>query len=770
MIAETSSAEETLASLKPGDSVFLVGIGGSGMSRLAHLLMDRGLSVLGSDCAPNGESQRLAVRGVRVFDGHSASHMDGCDAKIIVISSAIPGDNPEVAVSRSRNLPVFKRAEVLSAIMRQAKSVAVAGMHGKTTTSALLAFVLSRLGSLDAFAIGGAVPQLDEHRSGAADGYFIAETDESDGTLALYHPEQTILLNVDEEHLDHFSGIGAIKDAFRLLSEQTSGRIFFCSDDDYLMEICSGRTCATSYGFSEKADYRVTCCEPFANHGGAEFELTHEGMLLGRFELKLFGRVNVLNAAGVLAFLHMNGFDLVEVRKWLAEFHGVRRRQELLAETGGVLVYDDYGHHPSEVEATLAGFKLMGRRLLVAFQPHRHTRTAHLMEQFAGCFKSADRLWLADIYSAGENPIDGVSSELLALKIRESGQQVDFLPNLRHLARSIAAARIPGDLIVYMGAGDMTHVAREFANELKIIDSQIEEIRRQVSEMTRLRAYEPLAKKTTLRVGGAADIYCEPASEADLVAVLRYCKRSNLPVFILGRGSNLLVRDGGIRGVVLSLMQPDFSKIERVGERIYCGAGAKLKEVSLLAKKQGLAGFEFLEGIPGSIGGALRMNAGAMNGATFDIVESVRLVGRDGTITELPASEVPVSYRSCSLLKDHIALGAVLCGRPDAVEAIGARMDAYSQKRWKSQPKESSAGCIFKNLESCSAGKLIDELGLKGLRIGGASVSTVHGNFIVNDGGATAVDVLNLIELLKTRVREARGVELHTEVEIVGEP
>lgn len=770
MMAQTSNVDEALASLKPGETVFLVGIGGSGMNGLAHLLMDRGISVSGSDSALNGPSQRLAARGARVFDGHDERHIDGADVKFTVISSAIPRDNPEVAASRARNLPVFKRAEVLSAMMRRAKSVAVAGMHGKTTTSAMLAFVLSRLGALGEFAVGGIIPQLDEKTARDAGGFFVAETDESDGTLALYHPNQTILLNVDEEHLDHFDGIESIQAAFRLLSEQTSDSIFFCADDAHLAEICAQRSRAVSYGFSEVADYRITSCEPHAGHGGAAFDLEHEGASLGRFELKLFGRANVLNATAVLAFLHSNGMNMVEVRARLAEFSGVRRRQELLADVGGVLVYDDYGHHPREVEATLSGFKLMGRRLLVAFQPHRHTRTAHLMEQFAGCFKAADRLWLADIYSAGENPIDDVTSESLAAKIRASGQPAEYLPSFARIARAIAVARRPGDVIIFMGAGDVTHVAHDFAEELKAIEIHLKALRGIAGDETILRANEPLAKKTTLRVGGAADIYCEPASESDLAEILRYCAQSGLPVHLLGRGSNLLVRDGGIRGVVVSLMQPAFSKIECLGERIHCGAGAKLKDVSLLGRRQGLAGFEFLEGVPGSIGGALRMNAGAMNSAMFDIVESVRFMSHVGNISELQAAEVPVSYRSCSLLKENIALGAVLRGRPDEVEAIGARMDGYSQKRWKSQPKESSAGCIFKNLEIGSAGKLLDELGLKGLRVGGASVSTVHGNFIVNEGGATAENVLELIEMLKARVREARGVELHTEVEIVGEP
>jgi UDP-N-acetylenolpyruvoylglucosamine reductase len=295
------------------------------------------------------------------------------------------------------------------------------------------------------------------------------------------------------------------------------------------------------------------------------------------------------------------------------------------------------------------------------------------------------------------------------------------------------------------------------------------ELAKHVSADTLIRRHEPLAKRTTLRVGGPAELYVEPASEPDLAAVLRVCRGLERPVFLLGRGSNLLVRDGGLRGVVVCLAHPDFSRIEVSGRRVRCGAGAKLKLVATHAKRSALAGLEFLEGIPGTVGGALRMNAGAMGSAIFDVVESVRLMDLDGLAQERPAPELSAVYRGCPMLKSHIALAAVLRGEPGAPEVIEQHMNEYSRKRWQSQPAAPSAGCIFRNPTAIPAGKLIDELGLKGTRIGGAVVSTEHGNFIVNDGAATARDVLALIELIRQRASRERGIELETEVEIVGE-
>jgi UDP-N-acetylenolpyruvoylglucosamine reductase len=290
-----------------------------------------------------------------------------------------------------------------------------------------------------------------------------------------------------------------------------------------------------------------------------------------------------------------------------------------------------------------------------------------------------------------------------------------------------------------------------------------------VSGGTILRRDEPLARHTTLRVGGPADVYAEPADERDLAAILRYCGERGVKFFILGRGSNLLVRDGGYRGVAICLAQPAFSRIDVEGMRLRCGAGARLKQVAVEARRNGMSGLEFLEGIPGSVGGALRMNAGAMGGATFDLVETVRVMTFDGQVRELARGEMEVAYRGCPTLKELVALGAVLRGRPDSVESIAQRMSAFSQKRWSSQPAAPSAGCMFKNPATIPAGRLIDELGLKGLQVGGARISQEHGNFLVNDGNATAAEVLELIGRLQARARAERGIELETEVEIIGE-
>lgn len=288
--------------------------------------------------------------------------------------------------------------------------------------------------------------------------------------------------------------------------------------------------------------------------------------------------------------------------------------------------------------------------------------------------------------------------------------------------------------------------------------------------VTQLRREEPLAPKTTLRVGGAARIYTEPATVRDLQALVREAKARDVKILVLGRGSNLVVPDEGVDGLVISLVHETWAGFEPQGDgRVRVGAGLRLKNLCGLAAKAGLAGFEFLEGIPGNIGGALRMNAGAMGGWMFDVVEAVEVMSLDGAVTTLAKTAMHVDYRHCAELHDAIALGAVL--KPAAQtggDAVARQIDVYRKKRQESQPREPSAGCIFKNPPGASAGRLIDECGLKGERVGDAEVSAVHANFIVNRGRATAADVLELVRRVRARVKAARGVDLQPEVLLYG--
>ena len=473
----------------------------------------------------------------------------------------------------------------------------------------------------------------------------------------------------------------------------------------------------------------------------------------------------------VIAFLHRNGFAPEAIARVLETFEGANRRQQMLFADDAIRIFDDYGHHPREIRATLSALREnFAGRLLVAFQPHRYTRTQHLLNEFAECFEGADLLWITDVYAASEQPIPKVNGQTLATAVAATGQPAAYAATLDCLREKVRLALQPGDVVLFLGAGDITHVAHQLASDLKMKStSHTQALRELLSDKSEILEQEPLAPRTTLRVGGPADWFVQPATETDLGAAVRYASQQGLPVFLLGRGANLVIRDGGIRGMVISLRQELLSEIEVKGTELHCGAGAGLKQIANAARDHALSGLEFLEGIPGCLGGALRMNAGAMGSWTFDVVKRVRFMANDGSIEEKTAAEMGAVYRSCPLLKENIALGAMLEGRPAEIEDVRARMEEFRLHRTSTQPNASSAGCMFKNPESIPAGKLVDECGLKGLSVGGASVSERHGNFIINSGKATAADVEALIAQVRERVAEQRGIELQTEVQIVGE-
>jgi UDP-N-acetylenolpyruvoylglucosamine reductase len=387
---------------------------------------------------------------------------------------------------------------------------------------------------------------------------------------------------------------------------------------------------------------------------------------------------------------------------------------------------------------------------------------------------------LLDVYAAGEAPVaGGTTADIYAELKRIAGAlPLSYLPGggtgfFRALSRDVRS----GDLIAFVGAGDIDRLARDWLGVLREDamkaqhwDDLFAAVKSLLAKETKFKREEPLAAKTTMRVGGAARLYAEPASVADLQTLLREAAARGVEVFMLGRGSNLIVPDEGVDGLVLALTHESWARFEPRGDgRVWAGAGLRLKNLCGLATKAGLTGFEFLEGIPGSIGGALRMNAGAMGGWMFDVVEEVQLMTMAGEVQTLAKAAMHVDYRHCAELHHAIALGALLrpASQADA-EAVARQIDVYKRKRQESQPREPSAGCIFKNPPGNSAGRLIDESGLKGERVGDAEVSTVHANFIVNRGAATGAEVLELVRRVRARVRQVKGVDLEPEVLLYG--
>ncbi len=733
--------------------IHLIGVAGSGMSGLAGLLIELGHAVSGSDKVTTTETERLQRLGLRFHDQHRPEHADA--ANLVVFSSAIKGDNPILVARRDSGKPVVRRAEALAAIMRAKCGIVIAGMHGKTTTSAMTAHVLREGGLHPSHYVGAEIPLLGTNAH-----------DESDGTLRCFHPEQSLILNIEEEHLDFYADLAAIEKVFEQLIDQTSGTVFYNADDPNAARLCAKRKGAVSYGFSEEAHYRGIDVE--LRDFGSVFCVDRCGGKLGEAILNVPGEHNVHNALGVIALASELGIPFEKIAASLRKFEHARRRFEIKYESDRFLLIDDYAHHPTEIRATLKTARAMGRkRVLAMFQPHRYSRTKALCREFASAFDEADRVVVTDVYPASEPPIPGISGQTIVDEMVKRGHRgASYQPRFERVHCDIGNALDVGDFVLSLGAGNIHEQLSILAADLVIA----EKLKAVVGEEGDVRLYEPLSKHTTLRVGGPAQFWVEPRNEKAFADLIWFCRDENLPLFAMGRGSNLLVRDGGIRGVVVHPRGGDFDKIQVNSSEITAGAGVKLREIAYAARASNLGGLEWMEGIPGAVGGALRMNAGAMGAQTFESVTRIRYLDAEGNPHVKDRDELEVFYRRFPLLENNFAISATFRTQPAERAEIDSRLRESQEKRRTTQPIAKSAGCIFKNPAGIPAGRLVDELGLKNSRVGNARVSEVHGNFIVNDGGATAAEMLQLIDKIQSAARAMRGIELETEVEIVGEP
>ena len=453
-----------------------VGIGGIGMSGVAEILRTMEFDVSGSDLKPNDITRRLETMGVRVDVGHRAENVEGAD--VVVYSSAIDDKNPEIQRARALEIPIIPRAEMLAELMRVKYCVLMAGSHGKTTTTSLVATVLRAAGLDPTVVVGGKVNALGSNaRLGEGD-LFVAEADESDGSFLKLTPTIGVITNIDAEHLDHYGTHEKVKEAFVQFANKIPfyGLAVLCLDHPHVQAIIPQiQRRHVTYGVSKQADYRAKNVR-FSGLS-THFEVWRRGESLGDFTVKMPGHHNVLNALSVIAVADELEVPFDVVREAIKSFHGVQRRFTVLGQpaitregkTGDVMIVDDYGHHPAEVEATLdAAQNGFDRRVVVAFQPHRYTRTESLFDDFTRAFNKADVLIVTDVYAAGEKPIAGATGEALVEAIRAHGHH-----NVRHIAdkRQIGAALIelarPGDLVIALGAGDINASARELLAALE---------------------------------------------------------------------------------------------------------------------------------------------------------------------------------------------------------------------------------------------------------------------------------------------------------------
>ena len=444
-----------------GKKIHFIGIGGSGMSGLARIAISHGIKVSGSDASDSSVLTALRALGAEIFIGHQGENVKGAD--LIVFSNAIKSNNPEREAGIEKKIPEITRATALVLLMSESISIAVAGTHGKTTTSSMATVALQSAGVDPSFAIGGVLKSSGSNAHRGSGKYFVAEADESDGSFVAYHPHAAIITNIEWDHVDHFQSEAEVFSAFEDFIKTIKGFLVYCGDDQGATQIAKKALVKTiSYGKSDGVNLKVD--QITLKAGGSTSRVLWNGAKIGMLELAVPGEHNILNAAAVIAVGLELGLPASSLLDGLYKFHGAGRRFELKGSVGGIRVIDDYGHHPTEIKVTLEAAKRYagGGRVIVIFQPHRYSRTKAFTNQFAESLKLADSIWLLEVYAASEQPITGVSSANIAKLI--SGAH--FEPNFISTIEGVSAIAQPGDVIMTLGAGDVSSLGPLILDEL----------------------------------------------------------------------------------------------------------------------------------------------------------------------------------------------------------------------------------------------------------------------------------------------------------------
>lgn len=735
-------------------SVYLLGVGGMGMTPLAIYLSELGFQVYASDDSPilPWVLQWFKEKNIQL------THVlpENCDH--CVFSSAILPDHPLRKEAENRKWLLQARGVFLAELLRNKKTIAIIGSHGKSSVCAWTIHLLRTLSVPFNYLLGAHFQneRILPAKCTPANEWVVLEVDESDGTLESFSPEWTIVLNDDWDHPAHYPSADAYRQVLKRFCERTRSHVFLSENIAWLKNLPNTVPIFT-----------------FGEHGN--FLGKWQDLAPNLVELKLSGffpqatykiprQLSLDNLLAALTLVFNFTQELPEEMAFKL-FPGIKRRQEVLFETDFLKVVSDYAHHPTEIDAYLnfSQKRFPGKQWLI-YEPHRASRTRAFHVEFGRVLNKAEHLVLMPIYQAFENDF---SPEMLGLieqhlKSSEPPSVLDvdlFLSKLEELSEPL--------VLSFVGAGKIDSYAKKWVQALK--EKMYQRFCQENKIECSVGCEVDLAPKSTFALGGKAMFFACPSSLEELQQILRTCKRLRLPWFVLGLGSNVLIPQSGFNGFVLQLRGDYWQTISPVSD--YCfeiGTGIALKKLLDFMQAKGVGGFEFLEGIPGTLGGALKMNAGTGTQFLFERVESLSFVMEDGVSQTLSREEISYGYRSCKTLDKGVAVKVVLKGYAESSETIAKKRLLSREKRDLSQPKGKSLGCFFKNTVDESAGKLLDRLGLKNARVGGAFVSSKHANFILNDGHATFEDVIALMGHIKATVYKHTGVLLEPEIRVLG--
>jgi len=764
---------------QPVQRIHVVGVGGPGMSAVATVLAEMGHRVSGSDIRRSHTMDQLEVAGVRVYIGHSETHVEDVDT--VVYSTAIPQDNIELVSARRAGIEVIHRGDMLGRICAKARSVGVAGTHGKTTTSALFLRILDDAGRAPSYVIGAEVGDTGRGAQWTGGDILIVEADESDGTHDKLPLSGVILTNIDVDHLDHFGSLDGLVDSFDRFLQRVNGPVVVCIDDVNIRQLSAIKAVdrgVVTYGTNDSADFRVS--DISVTDAGTSFRLTTAATTLV-VNIPLFGEHNALNAVGAIALATTLGVSMSEAAASLASFGGVDRRFVECGSMSGVTFVDDYAHVPTEIHAVLkaAAQRYTNRgRLVAVFQPNRYHRIAAMANEFGTCFSAADLVIITDIYASGTTPIPGVTGQLVADAVspHHASGNVLYVADRRELPRAVAEQLRSGDVVVSMGCGDIESFPRE-----AIIELGVSSVKKWCDARSISAEFNgEVGKLTTYRVGGRARLVVTPRN-MDEVHEFAGQVPPSVPFYALGNGSNTLVSDRGFDGVVLRLpdtsgvMAGDAIDYQVHGDSCFATVDSAMK-LPVFARRtvaDGWCGAEWMVGVPGTMGGAVRMNAGGHGSDMASSVVEIEIVDvTTGHRSWVPASDIGFRFRHSALDDVHVVSRVRVSLQSASATEHNCESALSEIVAWRRehQPGGQNAGSVFVNPSEGdgSAGALIDSLGLRGWRRGTAHVSERHANFVQSDQGGSADDVLAVMRHVQQQVSASTGILLRSEIRLLG--
>lgn len=780
--------------------IHFIGIGGIGISYLAHFFLNRGAIVSGSDLQRSMITDQLAQKGATVFEGQKTEQIPH-DVELVIYNDAIPDTNPELIRARSMNIPVKTNFEVVGDLSKEYKTIVIAGNKGKTTTTAMLAHILETAGCDPTAFVGSVVNDWKCNFLPGGSEYLVVEGDEFKEHFLQIDADIAVITNMAPDHMDYYKTVENLQAAFQTFVSKLpkDGLLVINADDEMTKDLTMPECKIISFSLQMNGD--VNADRLSIQDRRQLFSVFYDGKELGEWNIRFPGAFNVSNALAAITVALDLGIQPSLIQSGISSFNGTWRRFQIIGQHKGATIISDYAHHPTAIHATIEAARdfYHGRRIIAVFQPHTHHRTQALFEDFSAAFDEADLVFLPDIYDvAGREVIghDQVTSQQLATAVRERGRGFEVhapggLPETKYLLDKVIKE---DDVVLMMGAGDIYHLAEELVDEYKEFKQQFSQI---------IKENEPLNKYSTFKIGGDAKILVEPSSNDDMIAVFRFLTEHNLPYFILGGGANVLLPDEGINGIVI---RPRNRELKIDGTKVYAQAGLPLAKLAQDTAKAGLTGLEWCIAVPGTVGGAIRGNAGAFGGEVKDNLVTATIF--DGNfVKELTNQELDFRYRS-SRIKDskgkELVLDAVFELQEDDAQEAQQRVKDMLAKKFADQPMgEFCAGCLFKNIElvpgqetlssrskgnptekffndiktthpeflekgKVPAGWIIEMLGFKEKTPHkGVKVSEKHGNFIVNTGEGNAEAVKELAEMIKKDAQQVYGITLEEEVQIV---